>query len=32
MVYSKAAGFVLPSLLEGVGLLAAEAIDYGVVR
>jgi glycosyltransferase involved in cell wall biosynthesis len=30
-LYKNAAGFVLPSLLEGFGLPAAEAIDYGLV-
>jgi glycosyltransferase involved in cell wall biosynthesis len=30
-LYKNAKGFVLPSLLEGFGLPAAEAIDYGLV-
>ena len=30
-LYRNAKGFVLPSLLEGFGLPAAEAIDYGLV-
>jgi glycosyltransferase involved in cell wall biosynthesis len=30
-LYKHATGFVLPSLLEGFGLPAAEAIDYGLV-
>jgi glycosyltransferase involved in cell wall biosynthesis len=30
-LYRNAKGFVLPSLLEGFGLPAAEAINYGVV-
>jgi glycosyltransferase involved in cell wall biosynthesis len=30
-LYSKAAGFVLPSLLEGFGLPALEAAQYGLV-
>jgi glycosyltransferase involved in cell wall biosynthesis len=30
-LYKNANGFVLPSLLEGFGLPAAEAIDYGLV-
>ncbi|WP_264052721.1 glycosyltransferase [Rhodopseudomonas palustris] len=30
-LYSNAEGFILPSLLEGFGLPAAEAIHYGVI-
>ncbi|WP_234832312.1 glycosyltransferase [Rhodopseudomonas palustris] len=30
-LYSHAEGFILPSLLEGFGLPAAEAIHYGVI-
>jgi glycosyltransferase involved in cell wall biosynthesis len=30
-LYNHSAGFVLPSLLEGFGLPAAESIDYGLV-
>jgi glycosyltransferase involved in cell wall biosynthesis len=30
-LYTHASGFVLPSLLEGFGLPAAEAISYGLI-
>jgi glycosyltransferase involved in cell wall biosynthesis len=30
-LYRKAQGFILPSLLEGFGLPAAEAINYGLI-